>query len=197
MFAALDPGTWTELIGSIVGFLVAAVLGGIAIAQAKKARAEAEKANFWAEKATEAQERANELAEAAVSVAFFAELQHLQTEYSEPTATMTIGLRPESDTIFVHGAESAGAYFTLDTRAADSGSRLPIQLYVRGIEVEYPVQLQGGERLGCEDPWRSYRHDRSEAAWAKVLVHYSVTRTSRIKDAEILVDLLPPKAVAT
>ena len=58
---SLEPGTWTELIGAIVGATVAAVLGGIAVAQGRKA-------NFWAQKAAESQNRANALLENTVTV---------------------------------------------------------------------------------------------------------------------------------
>ena len=94
-FAALEPGTWTELIAGLAGVLVAAVLGGLALWESRKA-------NRWARLAAE-------LAEANRPVRVSARL--IVTPTSDHSV-IELSVPDDAPPIWLHEAKAAGVLAT-------------------------------------------------------------------------------------
>ena len=170
--------------------LVAAVLGSIALAEARKA-------THWAKTAAQLQERANELSEAGVAVAFRAglhfEVFHDGSGDGQPfDSWLELKYASDLSAVFVHGVETLGAYggSTSEGNWLELLGHTPVEPRTDSL----PRQLHPGESIDFANPWNSFGPTTPAHSWARVRVFFSVTATSSYRSI-VLDVLLPPPAV--
>ena len=166
---SFDPQVWgtvAEWVAGIATVLVAAVLGGIAIWQARQA-------NKWARRATELQV-------AALRNDFTAEMNG---------PLITIGLAPGSASVWIHKV-------TVWTASSQKGVETSKELHFawRGtilMDDTIPEHLQAGETTICAVS--SVLQDKMADLLSLTLaVHWSATPDAEIFDTKVPVDLKLP-----
>lgn len=173
----MELGSWTELVVGVGSIVVAAVLGGLALGQAKQA-------TKWAEKSADLQRRANELAEAALPVRFIVKMgpvvYHEGDEPGHPfDAWLHLKSEEGSASVLIHQVETKGAYF--------GPFHFPDLIGNRQIEPlnELPERLHVGGRMTFRNPWSSYSPELTQDSWARVRISFSATSESPIRKVEV------------
>ena len=190
MFDSLVPGSWTELGVGVGSVLIAAVLGGLAVKQAKEATRWAKKSTEWAEEAVKLQRWANVLAEAELPVRFDARMGHeVYHDGDEPSHPFDAWIEIEggegSASVFIRKVETAGAFFgSVNSKAFRFGELFGKQ-QAQPLTDELPKRLLAGEEICFRNPWSSYSPTLASNAWARVRVHFSVTEDSPTRDVEV------------
>ena len=178
----MELGSWTELVVGVGSVVVAAVLGWLALNQAKQA-------TKWAEKSADLQRRANELSEAALPVRFVVKMGHVvHHEGDEPGQPFVAWLELESEdgsaSVLIHQVETNGAYFGPFGSGPFHGGDLIRKRQIEPLN-ELPERLHVGGRMTFHNPWSSYSPELTPGSWARVRISFSATSESPIRKVEV------------